>query len=357
MITGKYKIEDKILSDLGTNDVFLQELGILTYEDLKEAYEQLSPYDRVKMMGRGVAYLSELDPIISRITETGSRAIITEKYTSVKWRKGDLNTTSKGTKVEMQRLLFSVEDYETGIAISNKEALVDPYSLISDIIVAIVPSYIDLNRQLALEALMTLPSAESRQTPCLWRNTSGFSATADKIAPHNYGFNTFANTETHYIPGVLDENIVDDLVAKLDGKGYSGQIAIIANRASWKAYRDQFDRDDLEIQRLVRFSQDFKPNEDEITFVEMPDAIFPTGYYLAVDLSVKGLYKLEPEDARLKGFTPMFSNMDDLKYSRQEADFKAFGLGYGVQEKGFAAIRYTGHATTYASPTFLNFSA
>lgn len=363
----KYSLTHTLLTQLAGNDKFKGEIGISNYNDLQGMYEAMDLFQQLELMVYAINNCEALDAIIDPITTEGTEATTLEIYTKAKFERSAWDTPATSYKPKLQQITVPFTDYGVGVDISLKMYMKNKNFVIDQIIGAILPAYQSLHRKLALQAMMTLrnPATDLADNPGFWRNITN---PGQAITPHPNGMLTFASTESHYMFGALDEKVTNRLSKKMRDKGYgNGGIVIVANESTWDAYKDLFDISELErmvIMDALSMDGTFTIDMNKRNLIQMSDADFPMGYFLAYDPTVKGLYRKVAENPGMRGLQKTFSSMEAIEVTRR-AEFNVFELGYGVIERGFGAVMYVGAydsatgtfptaPTSYVSPV-LNF--
>lgn len=346
----KFSIKQDIFKFLTEKQKADHGTGMLSYSDYDGWFDALSTIEKIDLTLAVINNLEKLDPMLDSIKYETESAQVVEEYIVAKFNQGNWDVAGKAYRPILQDLNIPYDDYSCGVAISEKMALKDERGTINRTLEAIVPAYQRLLRGMALRAVLTLPTDQSKYTPCFWRNTSTFSKNEDKLAPHPNGLMKFTNSESHYLAKAdYAIDMLYDLESKIRSKGYGGNgIVIVASDSTWRAYEKKYTADDLKKIELVSMTDEFAPKIGETTLVRFPDTDFPTNYFFAYDPTVNFLAHKVSDNVNTKGLKRMFSTFEEARTSHR-ADFKVFENGMGVVQKGAGAVMYVG-GSSYTNP-------
>lgn len=344
----QYGLTSKLMLDLSAKSPFLKNQGITDYASFQGWIEGVQLADLIKMSVVAVNELSRWDALFAPIIKEGYETVYVEKYIQGAFERGSIDTQATSSRPRLSQIVVGFNDYQYATSINIKQILLkseDKLTIVDDVLGATIPAYQRLHRVLALRAMTYLPdpSVDKSTNPGFYRYIP-----ADPIYIYDNGFKTFAATETHYMFGVLAENTPEVLVKKIrsKGRGNSG-VNVIASDSTWGVWKGLFTKDNLEANQLIEYFEDstgannMPVNPNRRTCISLSDADMPTGYFLAYDRTVKGLYRRINENPELKGLFPAFTS-NEMLANRQQAEFKVLGLGYGVIDRGFGAVMYVG---------------
>lgn len=199
----KFDVKQEIFTNLTKDQAFATQAGMLAWSDYDRWFEALSAIEKIDLTLAMINNLERLDPMLDSIKYTTESAQVVEEYMVAKFSRGNWDVAGKAYKPILQDLNIPYDDYTCGVDISEKMAKMDERGTIARVLDAIIPAYQRLMRGLALQAVMYLPTNESKYTPCFWRNTSGFSSDKDKLTPHPNGLLKFTNAESHYLLSLI----------------------------------------------------------------------------------------------------------------------------------------------------------
>lgn len=345
----KYSLSHRVLEDLTADAPVMQKLGMATFNDLQAWFEALDLFEKIDVMMIAINNLETLDPLFSMVTRRGSDATHVEMYSRASFKKGAWDTMGKSFKPVLQEFTIPYDDYDCAVEVDRKMFKKNKEMIVDKIISDVYDAYKKLLRGLALDALITLPTDESKHTPSFWRDSSAF-ATANQLVPYPNGLKTFTNAETHYIgKAAMDDQIIKEITKKVRSKGYGRNgLVVVANENTWSNYEDQFTYDEVRKNELVEVSSDFAPRIGSTTYVTIPETDFPDNYVLCFDPTVFFLYHKEAEKEDMRGLIREFNNFEVVR-TNNRAEFMVYETGMGIIEKGAGAVMYIGNAT-YQNP-------
>lgn len=354
---AKYTLTSKILETFVTNNSRVAtELGLASYNDYQGFLEmmdsQVGGLAIIDLMFTAINQLENLDPLFSPITTSGTDATKTEIWSQAKFKGGAMDTMGKSSKPVFQSFTIPFEDKDSAVSVDKKLMMLDEGLIVDRIIRDVYNAYVKLLRVESIKAIMIEPTEQSRNIPCFWRNTSTFTNAKDKLIPHPNGLRKFTNSESHYLgEATYSKELVNILKKKVRSKGYGEQaLLIVANDETWKKFKDKFTYDDVRgLQAIEASNLAGKDLSGGVTFVTLPDSVFPDDYILAFDPTVQFLYKKEHDRPEMRGLQRMFETFSEVRINHR-AEFKVFDLGFGVIEKGAGAVMHVGNAT-YQNPT------
>ena len=344
-----YSLSNRILDKIVADTPTMEKLGMATYTDLQTWYEGLDVLDQLDVMTKSINNLEGLDPLFTMISQKGTDGTRVERWSRASFKKGAIDTMGKGYKPVLQKFTVPFDTYDCAIEVDQMMLWENQKEVIEQILSDVYDAYRRILRALALEALLTLETNESKVLPGFWRDTSGFAA-ANQLIPHPNGFKTFDSSETHYMAKAsIDEDVIDDITKKVRSKGYGRDgLVVIANENTWKAYEDEYTYDEIRKKELVQVSSDFVPKIGTVTLAVLPETDFPDDYILCYDPNTKFLYHKEAENEKFRGLFRAFETLSEIRTSKR-AEFKLVDAGMGVVEKGAGAVMYIGGAS-YVSP-------
>jgi len=345
----KYSLSHRVLEDLTKDAPVMEQLGMATFNDLQAWFDALGLFERIDVMMIAINNLETLDPLFSMITRRGTDATHVEMYSRASFKKGAWDTMGKGSKPVLQEFTIPYDDYDCAIEVDRKMFKKNKEVIVDMIISNVYDAYKRILRGIALDSLMTLPTAESKHIPSFWRDSSGY-AVAERLVPYANGLKTFTNAETHYMgKSAMDDQIVKEITKKVRSKGYGRNgLVVVANENTWSDFEDQFTYDEVRKNELVEVSGDFAPRLGTTTYVTLPETDFPNGYVLCFDPTVSFLYHKEAEQSDMQGLIREFDNFEAIR-TNNRAEFMIYETGMGVVEKGAGAVMYIGNAT-YQNP-------
>jgi len=346
----KFDIKQETFEYLKSQQGLLESTGMTAFSDYDAWFAALDSIEKVDITLAMINNLENLDPMINPIKETTTEVQVVEEYIRAKFNDGALDVAGKSYKPTLQNLTLPSTEYSCGVEISQVMALKDERGTIDKVIGAVAPAYQRKLRAIAMKALLTLPTSESKNAPCFWRDSSAFTDPENRLVPHQNGLIKFTAAESHYLAeATYDKDMIQKLTSKIRSKGYGENgVVIVASEATWKKYREAYTYEELRTMELITITPDFAPAINKETYVTMSDSVFPEDYFLAYDPTEIILKHKISDNPKTQGLMRMFDTFATVRTANR-ADFKVIENGMGVVAKGAGAVMYVG-GTTYVNP-------
>lgn len=334
--------------------------GTINYESVAASMELLRPFEIFRELmdlknQLGDFWMPFLEMFTEMPEENSSNMVITEKYQNYKVETSTLRGDTQTGDIQERSIVIPVSNQEVKTRWVSRDWQKNPLGVLSDIPNHVSIAFRNDHIEKFLASLLIIPTNQRFDTACLYRNTSAFTLDEDKIVPYPHGFVEFDNTESHYLfaTAVSNANLVA-LRKKVQSKGYGKSgLYYIASESYWEEMA-ALPTWSQNTQTLFEMQDRFFDGRGGDKYIRVPDVYMPdkTGefYVIAIDPSVKTLRKVMPTDKDQRGVIVAVKDESNLEVIN-ELKFVEEGVGYGVQNRGSAAVMYIkSGATAYVNP-------